>query len=104
MSQLLEIPASAYTPEMNTLGAIPDIPVFEGERTPFLGLVMRKTKDQPNKGFAPLWHDASKSGMRHFLVPHATSAQVPCFHLRNTKSLPDLGKNLRYYVWHAPQA
>ncbi|KDP24862.1 hypothetical protein JCGZ_25304 [Jatropha curcas] len=34
MSQLPEIPASAYTPEMNTLGVIPDIPVFEGERVP----------------------------------------------------------------------
>ncbi|KDP30367.1 hypothetical protein JCGZ_17096 [Jatropha curcas] len=39
MSQLPEIPASAYTPEMNTLGAIPDIPVFEappvaGHRVP----------------------------------------------------------------------
>ncbi|KDP34645.1 hypothetical protein JCGZ_11958 [Jatropha curcas] len=34
MSQLPEIPASAYTPEMNTLGAIPDITTFEGERVP----------------------------------------------------------------------
>ncbi|KDP24941.1 hypothetical protein JCGZ_24429 [Jatropha curcas] len=34
MSQLPEIPASAYTPEMNTLGAIPDIPIFEGEWVP----------------------------------------------------------------------
>ncbi|KDP29575.1 hypothetical protein JCGZ_19376 [Jatropha curcas] len=32
MSQLPEILASAYTLEMNTLGAIPDIPVFQGER------------------------------------------------------------------------
>ncbi|KDP38291.1 hypothetical protein JCGZ_05177 [Jatropha curcas] len=32
MSQLSEIPASAYIPEMDTLGAIPDIPIFEGER------------------------------------------------------------------------
>ncbi|KDP46994.1 hypothetical protein JCGZ_02430 [Jatropha curcas] len=31
MSQRPEIPASAYTPEMNTLGAIPNIPIFEGE-------------------------------------------------------------------------
>ncbi|KDP20522.1 hypothetical protein JCGZ_05091 [Jatropha curcas] len=31
MSQLPEIPSSAYTPEMNTLGAIPDITTFEGE-------------------------------------------------------------------------
>ncbi|KDP30533.1 hypothetical protein JCGZ_15242 [Jatropha curcas] len=31
MSQLSEIPASAYTPEMETLGAIPDIPTFDGE-------------------------------------------------------------------------
>ncbi|KDP34739.1 hypothetical protein JCGZ_11908 [Jatropha curcas] len=34
MSQLPEIPASAYTPEMNTLGAIPDIPTFKGEPVP----------------------------------------------------------------------
>ncbi|KDP31679.1 hypothetical protein JCGZ_15282 [Jatropha curcas] len=34
MSQLPEFPASSYTPEMNTLGAIPDIMTFEGERVP----------------------------------------------------------------------
>ncbi|KDP35057.1 hypothetical protein JCGZ_11150 [Jatropha curcas] len=34
MSQLPEIPSSAYTPEMNTLGAIPDILTFEGEPVP----------------------------------------------------------------------
>ncbi|KDP21963.1 hypothetical protein JCGZ_03202 [Jatropha curcas] len=34
MSQLPEIPASAYTPEMNTLGAILDITTFEGEPVP----------------------------------------------------------------------
>ncbi|KDP33246.1 hypothetical protein JCGZ_13518 [Jatropha curcas] len=34
MSQLPEIPASAYMPEMETLGAIPDIPTFEGEPMP----------------------------------------------------------------------
>ncbi|KDP31522.1 hypothetical protein JCGZ_15408 [Jatropha curcas] len=34
MVQLPEIPASAYTPEMDTLGAISDIPIFEGERVP----------------------------------------------------------------------
>ncbi|KDP29591.1 hypothetical protein JCGZ_19357 [Jatropha curcas] len=31
MSQLSEIPASAYTREMETLGALPDIPTFDGE-------------------------------------------------------------------------
>ncbi|KDP29832.1 hypothetical protein JCGZ_19312 [Jatropha curcas] len=31
MSHLPEIPASAYTPEMETLGAIPDISTFDGE-------------------------------------------------------------------------
>ncbi|KDP25668.1 hypothetical protein JCGZ_24304 [Jatropha curcas] len=31
MSQISEIPASAYTPEMETLGALPDIPTFDGE-------------------------------------------------------------------------
>ncbi|KDP27397.1 hypothetical protein JCGZ_20221 [Jatropha curcas] len=34
MAHLPEIPASAYTPEMDILGAIPDIPVFEGDRVP----------------------------------------------------------------------
>ncbi|KDP20613.1 hypothetical protein JCGZ_04180 [Jatropha curcas] len=31
MSQISEIPASAYTPEMEVLGALPDIPMFDGE-------------------------------------------------------------------------
>ncbi|KDP39445.1 hypothetical protein JCGZ_03727 [Jatropha curcas] len=34
MSQLSEIPASAYTLEMETLGVIPDIPTFDGEPVP----------------------------------------------------------------------
>ncbi|KDP40393.1 hypothetical protein JCGZ_03963 [Jatropha curcas] len=34
VSQLPEVPSSAYTSEMNTLGAIPDITIFEGERVP----------------------------------------------------------------------
>ncbi|KDP44682.1 hypothetical protein JCGZ_19497 [Jatropha curcas] len=34
MAHLPEIPASAYTPEMDTLGVILDIPVFEGDRVP----------------------------------------------------------------------
>ncbi|KDP41027.1 hypothetical protein JCGZ_03559 [Jatropha curcas] len=34
MSQLSEIPTSAYTPEMETLGALPDIPTFDGEPVP----------------------------------------------------------------------
>ncbi|KDP21721.1 hypothetical protein JCGZ_03583 [Jatropha curcas] len=34
MSHLPEIPTSAYTPEMETLGAIPDIPTFDGEPVP----------------------------------------------------------------------
>ncbi|KDP26335.1 hypothetical protein JCGZ_22110 [Jatropha curcas] len=34
MSQLSKIPASAYTPKMETLGAIPDIPTFDGELVP----------------------------------------------------------------------
>ncbi|KDP37737.1 hypothetical protein JCGZ_05227 [Jatropha curcas] len=34
MAQIPEIPASAYTPEMETLGVIPDIPVFEGDQIP----------------------------------------------------------------------
>ncbi|KDP33092.1 hypothetical protein JCGZ_13586 [Jatropha curcas] len=31
MSQISEIPVSAYTPEMETLRALPDIPTFDGE-------------------------------------------------------------------------
>ncbi|KDP43656.1 hypothetical protein JCGZ_25417 [Jatropha curcas] len=34
MSQISEIPASAYTLEMETLGALPDIPTFDGEPVP----------------------------------------------------------------------
>ncbi|KDP41050.1 hypothetical protein JCGZ_03156 [Jatropha curcas] len=34
MSQLSEIPASAYTLEMETLGAVPDIPTFDDEPVP----------------------------------------------------------------------
>ncbi|KDP38902.1 hypothetical protein JCGZ_05287 [Jatropha curcas] len=34
MSQISEIPSSAYTPEMETLRALPDIPTFDGEPVP----------------------------------------------------------------------
>ncbi|KDP24978.1 hypothetical protein JCGZ_24316 [Jatropha curcas] len=34
MSQISEIPASAYTPEMETLGALPNIPTFDGKPVP----------------------------------------------------------------------
>ncbi|KDP27462.1 hypothetical protein JCGZ_20118 [Jatropha curcas] len=34
MSQISEIPAFAYTPEMETLGALPDVPTFDGELVP----------------------------------------------------------------------
>ncbi|KDP33132.1 hypothetical protein JCGZ_13615 [Jatropha curcas] len=34
MSQISEIPASAYTLEMETLRALPDIPAFDGEPVP----------------------------------------------------------------------
>ncbi|KDP39510.1 hypothetical protein JCGZ_05076 [Jatropha curcas] len=34
MSQTSEIPASAYTSEMETLGALLDIPTFDGELVP----------------------------------------------------------------------
>ncbi|KDP22909.1 hypothetical protein JCGZ_01847 [Jatropha curcas] len=34
MSQLSEIPASAYTPKMETFGVLPDIPTFDGEPVP----------------------------------------------------------------------
>ncbi|KDP42521.1 hypothetical protein JCGZ_02479 [Jatropha curcas] len=34
MSQISEIPAFAYTPEIEILGALPDIPTFDGEPVP----------------------------------------------------------------------
>ncbi|KDP36228.1 hypothetical protein JCGZ_09948 [Jatropha curcas] len=34
MAHLPEIPASAYTPEMDILGVVPDIPVFKGDPVP----------------------------------------------------------------------
>ncbi|KDP37867.1 hypothetical protein JCGZ_06019 [Jatropha curcas] len=34
MSQISEIPASAYTLEMETLGALPNIPTFDGKPVP----------------------------------------------------------------------
>ncbi|KDP46590.1 hypothetical protein JCGZ_13710 [Jatropha curcas] len=34
MSQISEIPASAYTLEKKTLGALPDIPTFDGDPVP----------------------------------------------------------------------
>ncbi|KDP30869.1 hypothetical protein JCGZ_15563 [Jatropha curcas] len=34
MSQISEIPTSAYTPEMEILGALPDIPMFNGDPVP----------------------------------------------------------------------
>ncbi|KDP42798.1 hypothetical protein JCGZ_00497 [Jatropha curcas] len=57
MSQLPEIPSSAYTPEMNTLGAIPDIPTFEGE--PVLAL-----ESIPNCNQLPVRYETSR--MRGF--------------------------------------
>ncbi|KDP24008.1 hypothetical protein JCGZ_27118 [Jatropha curcas] len=34
MSQISEIPASAYTPEMETLGVLPDVSTFDGKSIP----------------------------------------------------------------------
>ncbi|KDP24699.1 hypothetical protein JCGZ_26503 [Jatropha curcas] len=47
MAQVPEIPASAYTPEMETMGVIPDIPVFEGDRIPV-------SRNALNSGTRPL--------------------------------------------------
>ncbi|KDP43255.1 hypothetical protein JCGZ_22807 [Jatropha curcas] len=47
MSQTSEIPASAYTPEMETLGALPDIPTFDGEPVPV-------SRNPPTSGTRPL--------------------------------------------------
>ncbi|KDP25887.1 hypothetical protein JCGZ_23732 [Jatropha curcas] len=69
MSQLPEIPASAYTPEMNTLGVIPDITTFEGEPVPVsrnpLTLGMRPLQLLPLPGTEfPIRYETS--GMRGF--------------------------------------
>ncbi|KDP21725.1 hypothetical protein JCGZ_03608 [Jatropha curcas] len=47
MSQISEIPASAYTPEMEVLGALPDIPTFDGEPVPM-------SRNPLNPGTRPL--------------------------------------------------
>ncbi|KDP30531.1 hypothetical protein JCGZ_15240 [Jatropha curcas] len=41
MSQISEIPASAYTPEMEVLGALPDIPTFDGRN---IDLISKSSK------------------------------------------------------------
>ncbi|KDP42137.1 hypothetical protein JCGZ_03004 [Jatropha curcas] len=77
MSQLPEIPASAYTPEMNTLGAIPDITTFEGEWVSI-------SRNALTPGTRPLQLLPLPS--IEFLVRHETSA------MRGFQTEVDLGK------------
>ncbi|KDP36282.1 hypothetical protein JCGZ_05785 [Jatropha curcas] len=77
MAHLLEIPASAYTPEMDTLGVIPDIPIFEGERV-------------------PVSRNALTPGMRHLQLLPLLGSDFPVRHdtdaMRGFPSEVDLGK------------
>ncbi|KDP20567.1 hypothetical protein JCGZ_04904 [Jatropha curcas] len=77
MAHLPEIPASAYTPEMDTLGAIPNIPVFEGERVPV-------SRNALTPGTRPLQLLSLPSS--DFPVRHDTDA------MRGFQSEVDLGK------------
>ncbi|KDP20527.1 hypothetical protein JCGZ_04954 [Jatropha curcas] len=77
MSQLPEIPASAYTLEMNTLGAILDISIFEGERVPI-------SRNALTPGTRPL--QLLQLPGTEFPVRHETSA------MRGFQTEVDLGK------------
>ncbi|KDP21703.1 hypothetical protein JCGZ_03638 [Jatropha curcas] len=69
MSQISEIPASAYTPEMEILGALPDIPTLDGESVPVsrnplnLGTRPLQLLPLPSSEF-PVWYEMSQ--MRGF--------------------------------------
>ncbi|KDP45519.1 hypothetical protein JCGZ_17072 [Jatropha curcas] len=77
MAQIPEIPASAYTPEMEVFGVISDIPVFEGAQIPVsrnaLTHGMRPLQFLPAPGF-------------DFLIRHETDA------MRGFQSEVDLSK------------
>ncbi|KDP30886.1 hypothetical protein JCGZ_15495 [Jatropha curcas] len=77
MSHLPKIPSSAYTPEMNTLGEIPDITTFEGERV----LVSRNPLTPGTRPLQLLLLSGTK-----FPVRYETSA------MRDFQTEVDLGK------------
>ncbi|KDP44632.1 hypothetical protein JCGZ_22051 [Jatropha curcas] len=77
MAHFPEIPASAYTPDMEILGVIPDIPVFEGDRVPV-------SRNALTPGTRPL-QLLPLSGS-DFPVRHDTDA------MRSFQSKVDLGK------------
>ncbi|KDP45553.1 hypothetical protein JCGZ_18178 [Jatropha curcas] len=79
MAHIPEIPTSAYTPEMDILGVIPDIPVFEGDRVPVsrntLTPGMRPLQLLSVPGFDfPIRHDTD--AMRSFQSEGLTSKGV----------------------------
>ncbi|KDP30454.1 hypothetical protein JCGZ_17124 [Jatropha curcas] len=90
MSQISEIPASAYTPEMETLGALPDILTFDGEPVPVSrnpltsGTRLLQLLPLPGTEF-PVRYETSR--MRGFVNP---SPQISCIQMHVTK-----GRNAR---------
>ncbi|KDP28927.1 hypothetical protein JCGZ_19701 [Jatropha curcas] len=77
MAHLPEIPAFAYTPEMDILGVLPDITVFEGERVPV-------SRNALTPGTRPLQFLPAPGS--DFPVRHDTDA------MRSFQSEVDLGK------------
>ncbi|KDP29485.1 hypothetical protein JCGZ_19324 [Jatropha curcas] len=77
MAHLPEIPTSAYTPEMDILGVIPNIPVSEGDRVPV-------SRNALTPGTRPL--QLLPLPGCDFLVQHDTDA------MRGFQSKVDLGK------------
>ncbi|KDP35691.1 hypothetical protein JCGZ_10877 [Jatropha curcas] len=77
MAHLPEITASTYTPEMDILGVISDIPVFEGERVPM-------SRNALTLGTRPL--QLLPAPGSDFLIRHDTNA------MRGFQSEVDLGK------------
>ncbi|KDP31508.1 hypothetical protein JCGZ_15443 [Jatropha curcas] len=81
MSQILEIPASAYTTEMETLGALLDIPTFDGEpvhvsRNPLMpGTRLLQLLPLPGTEF-PVRYETSR--MRSFQSELFFGRTVPC--------------------------
>ncbi|KDP39462.1 hypothetical protein JCGZ_05143 [Jatropha curcas] len=97
MSQLPEIPSSAYTPEMNALGAIPDIPTFEGEPVPVSqnpltsGTRPLQLLPLPSTGF-PLRHAGRSCMTQLFLREKLRDAAILSEQLRDATVPIDLGK------------